>query len=108
MTPEQIAYLASLRHELNRGGPTVDIPPGESRELGLIFQLPWEEGCWIATPGMAWPPSKQDPAYLAPGQHLVALRLGYSDSAGRRHSTRQQYKVFSPAMGQTLRVEEHK
>ena len=86
----------------------MNIPPGESRKLSVAFQLPWEEGCWFTTPGMAWPPSKQDPGYLAPGQHSVAIRVDYNDSAGRPYSIRKQFKVFSPAMGQTLRIEEHK
>ena len=108
MTPEQIAYLAKVRAGVNRTLPEITIPAGQTRDLSFAFQLPWEEGCWLISRGMSWPPSKQDLGYLPPGKYVVELQVGFEDNAGRPYSNWQQFTIFSPTLGQTIRMEQVK
>lgn len=104
MTPDQIAYLATLRAEMRRGEASVTIAPAESRFLQFAFQLPWEPGCWIYTPDMPWPPSKEGRNYLPPGVHVVTLRLSYYDAQNNHYEKTQKFKIATPAVGQMLQI----
>lgn len=81
---------------------SIDIPPGGSAELNIAFAIPGEEGCWIASKEAMLSPTKDGPGYLPPGEYLIEVMV----KAKNARPVRKKFKIFSPKLGEELRIEE--